>query len=189
MKGIIFTTDLIPKVLDGSKTMTRRIEAGLKEINTTPDNWEYHCFEEGYAHFFDKNEYNGLLDMWGKPRYKLNEVVYIKEAYQYRQAGIGIVYRSVDDSRSKIVDNKWRSPYYMREAESQGYIKITDIRAERLQSITEEDCIKEGITFDLPHYGVCALKDIFEQTWNRLHGSKAYNLNPWLFVYTFERTE
>ena len=78
-------------------------------------------------------------------------------------------------------------------------IRITDIKVERLQDITEEDAMKEGIIEgysieDYPYYTYAhcekswgTAKIAFENLITKMMGSKVWKANPYIFAYTFER--
>lgn len=77
-------------------------------------------------------------------------------------------------------------------------IKITDIHVERLQDISDEDCLKEGIEkckipLCIKHYfirdcGDCASspREVFSELIDKVSGKGTWESNPWVFVYEFE---
>lgn len=145
MKGIMFSDELIPLVIDGSKTMTRRI------MKVQPGRVRNSVFAK-----------SGFEDEHGrelKSRYLSGETVYVKEAWRtveywddVSQLNIpvdaSVNYRVTDvffDDRLADLCGKWRNKMFMPEWASRCKIKITGVRAERLQDISEEDAVKEGI--------------------------------------------
>lgn len=79
------------------------------------------------------------------------------------------------------------------------HIRITDIKAERLQDISEEDCLREGLLagkqepkmygFKLPKGTVLSFmtpRDAFALLIDRISGKGTWRRNPWVFAYTFE---
>ena len=100
-----------------------------------------------------------------------------------------------------------RSPLFMPEWAARHFITVTDVRAERLQEITEEDCLAEGITVMLgawqskkwnadtrrleltgerhPYTGLYH----FEVIWNTINKDYLWESNPWVFRYEFEYKE
>jgi hypothetical protein len=88
---------------------------------------------------------------------------------------------------------RWRSPMYMPRAIARLFLKVTDIRVERLQYITKDQAIAEGIkTFEfdvfeghasgLPVY-------LYKLLWNDLNAKRGYpwSSNPWVWVIEFEK--
>jgi hypothetical protein len=143
MKGICFIEPLHIKVVCEKKMMTRRI------IKPQP-------FES------DTFKWYGEKDIRYKPRYKRGETLYLKEPYcldcdliqqedsiELKHNG-NILYKYSDDeipehAKGSLRFGKWQNKLFMPEKYARDYIKITNVRAERLQDISDEDCIKEGI--------------------------------------------
>ena len=65
-------------------------------------------------------------------------------------------------------------------------LQITEVRVERLQEITEQDCLKEGV-------GIIGLRPSlqpeFIALWNAIYGYQAWDVNPYVWVIDFEKTE
>jgi len=143
---------------DGVKTQTRRLD-NLKEINQNPDEWE--CVEKGkFTFIFHHKEERQVIRV--HPRYQVGETVYIKEAYEfYRRLGTQANIKYIQDSFVtwvSIPKDKptpkvgYHSPLFLPEWAARDFIRIKDVRPERLQSITPKDCEAEGAPFKHPHY-------------------------------------
>jgi hypothetical protein len=178
MKGILFSKELIPLVLSGQKTMTRRLMKP-QPVNL-PDGTYCDPYNHDYKHFTFWTKDNKMILTAGgdkanmahwTPRYLPGETVYLKENF-----------------RTAWGDN------IMPEWASRCKLLIKDVRAERLQEITEEDAKMEGCE---PSNSV-SMKDgsdcysiPFRTLWNSINGidnPKAWDSNPWVWVYTFEVT-
>lgn len=125
MKKIMFNDKflLTQAVLNGTKTMTRRVIK--KEIPI--GNWQ---------------ETEKML------RYKVGEVVAISQPYKtlYPNADF-----EMEDSYHFLTESKgWNNKMFVKADLMPHHIKITDVRVERLQDITDEDCLKEGIMHFIP---------------------------------------
>lgn len=85
---------------------------------------------------------------------------------------------------------QWKPSIFMPKVACRIYLKITDIRTEKLQDISEADAFDEG-TQDLngeqasPGWGLCQAR--FEQLWKKINGEKSWNENPYVWVIQFER--
>ncbi len=190
MKGICFTEPLFPKVVDGYKTMTRRIikpqpdDRGLRVTNV---------FEDWHG-----KEY--------KPRYKVGEIVYLKEPYNNEIDGyLGVGYWYVPSNIMQLnATIKPKNKLFMPKKYARYFIRITGVRVERLQDISEEDCLKEGIIKKhgsyKDHYLLPGSKsylngyfyspqEAFAALIDSINGKGTWKSNPFVFVYSFNLTK
>ena len=161
----MFKSDMHKAIREGRKTVTRRL-GGLKEINKEPDAWTFvkavriiPPVREG-DYICQHSDGHCIVI---KPRYQVGEVVYIKEANKLRASDDGwdVQYKdgyikpcniAVDlstDEQFFAWTKNWRSPLFMPAWAARTFIQFTDVRPERLQTITEEDAVAEGITLEL----------------------------------------
>jgi uncharacterized protein YhfF len=176
MKGIMFSDELIPMVLDGSKTMTRRI---MKEQPI--------------------DAIDGVNNPRIQPRYRVGETVYVKEAWSVvhrldsvKQSELPTIYGGeplkIDYCADGVYTGKRRNKMFMPEWASRCKLEITGVRAERLQDISAEDAIKEGVSTNLrEHDAVCDLRAKFSNLIDRINGVGAWDSNHWVWVYEFRR--
>ena len=88
---------------------------------------------------------------------------------------------------------KWRPSIHMPRWASRLTLRVTDVRVERVQDITEADARAEGVTpvpfcragrgDGLEHV------ESFEETWHEVYGIESWTANPWVWVVSFERVE
>lgn len=204
MKKIMFNDryGLTQSVLNATKTMTRRI---CKE--------QYWSFSDIVA------AKNGIFH-FEKPKYKVGEIVAI--AQSYKDAGFprdtiqrgrcvrqGKEHLSTwDDSYiSQLGDWNidqlagWSNKMYVHAELMPHRIRITDIKVERLQDISDEDCLKEGVlmreirpfrTIEIKYHvpNTVIYKDnpiaAFAVLIDKVSGKGTWDSNPWVFAYTFE---
>lgn len=193
MKGICFTEPLFHKVVKGEKTQTRRI------INPQPDERGLRTTNIMFENYHGK----GFL-----PKYKVDEVVYLKEPYIYEYGREEKWYKyyykfsTADILELKVigVDIKWKNKLFMPESAARYFIETTAVRAERLQDISDEDCMKEGIdSFFNPLFSETRYKDYlnpnsecrspqssYASLINKINGKGTWEKNPWVWVYDFE---
>lgn len=127
MRGICFKEPLFLATIESRKTETRRI------MNPQPD------------HFVPSPS----------PRYYIGEVLYLKEPYAVVEPGSRFARDGVPAGTTLYKYNfqnhaiKWKNKLFMPADLARYFIRITDVRAERLQQISDEDCVKEGIYLDV----------------------------------------
>lgn len=126
-KPILFNTQMVRAILDGRKTCTRRI------VKPQPT-----------AHY-------GVQCI--KPPYQPGDILYVRETWSLRFDGEKYFYRA-DKNTSReekrlldYNDVKWRPSIHMPKEAARIWLKVTNVRVERLQDISGEDLIKEGIDF------------------------------------------
>lgn len=177
---------LTEAVLDGRKTMTRRFaEKVLVED------------EDGFL------KWNGEFE---KPRYKVGEVVAVAQSYSELSWDARFYERlcSMCERLPQYELAGWDNKMFVRADLMPHHIRITSVRIERLQDISNEDCMREGVrklesqncptmfTFDGWSFknkvNRCtdSPKEAFEALFKKLSGKKAWDDNPWVFVYEFE---
>lgn len=215
MKKIMFTEHfgLQQSVLDGTKTMTRRLmtmtlhnknEKGMTPI--VPDNM--FCASDGTAYFqVGRNGYR--VPKQNQPAYKVGEEIAIAQPYKQCWDIYQKLWESYNDPLS------WRTPGAIlghRVQETSGWankmfvkaeymphvIRIKSIKAERLQDISEEDCLREGIvrTACVAPYGFPigngkwknyrTPQDAFASLIDKVCKRGTWERNPWVYAYEFE---
>lgn len=145
-------------------------------------------------------------DRYFSPKYKLGEVVYLKEPYcDLKCQGVTWlcnVYKYTDPTAlSNQPTAKWSNKLFMPQSAARYYIKITSIRAERLQDISEEDCLKEGIQKHLGGYKTnyrqpdaksyldgysWTPQEEYKALIDKINGKGTWESNVWVWVYDFE---
>lgn len=189
MKKIMFSDrfGLTQAVLEGRKTMTRRI-----------------CKEQVWAFSDIVNAENGIFH-FEIPRYKVGEVVSI--AQSYKNVGYSpdkVFYRSVpavDGYKKELASEQkgWTNKMFVSANLMPHHIRMTGIKVERLQDISDDDCLKEGISFiemiktyyfersdkDQGFYYYTA-KRALAALIDEVSGRGTWESNPWVFAYEFE---
>ena len=181
MLGIPFGTELVPSVMDGTKTMTRRvIMPQPKKCRDT----EFSVCKGSTVNCDDVDPTTGDIcpATLPKPRYKVGETYYVKETWALLDGKY--IYKSdcTEENEYVLEDIKWRSPRFMPRAAASAYIKIVAVRPERVQEISDADVVAEGFK---DSWG-------FVYYWDAMYKNdpiKGYDANPWVWAYTFELTE
>jgi len=153
-RGWIFQDWGIRAILAGQKTMTRRIQ-GLEYINKEPDNWELippETIPYVMGATFRSKQDASIVNM--KCPYQVGDILWLRETFCYakpfgydaRDDGGEIWYRSTDQN---VCEGPWKPSIFMPQRASRIDVEITGIKApERVQSIPEDDAIREGFEPD-----------------------------------------
>lgn len=217
-KPILFNTEMVRAIQDDRKTVTRRV------IKNLPDG--VHTFfppEKGSDkfEFLCGKNVNGMCVDFGveiAPPYKVGDYLYVRETWAKisdwidvdPEVGIfdGYIYKA------NWADNKehptWKPSIHMPKEAARIFLRVTSVRVERLQDITNEQAIREGIE---PHefltnsagtyveycipgmYTICPEAwGAFTHLWNSTIKKKdldkyGWGANPWVWVIEFERVE
>lgn len=209
---MIFTGDSVRKILDGVKTQTRRVVKNCDGILNTGIPYRHiahkvvDCEERKIKTVTHTPEGNPYIEIVKCP-WKVGDRIWVKETFA-EFAGIGDsnpwVYRATSpefdiEPRIHLVNQKWRSPIYMPRAASRITLEITDVRVERLQSISEEDARAEGVPIGETHIlasifqttsGRNAYRRGFYDAWDKINGKKhPWKSNPFVWVISFRLLE
>lgn len=192
-----FLTEL---TLEGIKRKTRR-PIKVKKIIV----WDCDpIFNPADAYYKDHSGYYQLIDGdTGKvirPRYKVGEIVAVAQSYY--KAGIDPGMILGDGSNGFIFNEKgWENKMYVRPDLMPHQIKITGVRAEKLQDISDEDCLAEGIQFDGKAQSFyCGFntstgskiwlgrnpREAFAALIDFTSGKGTWQSNPFVFVYEYK---
>lgn len=204
---------LTKAVLDGIKTQTRRIP----DIQPPYENSEI-CFptcliEEDepekhplwMAYCWQNKDNPEEFTPWIKPRYREGETVAV--AQSYKDAGINFIQCDLRPKHNHIWGhtpnmNGWTNKMYVQPEVMPHQIRITKVRMQRLQDISEEDCLKEGINKIVPDDGIPRYrvmdrngermystddyKNAYRFLINGTSGKGTWEKNPYVWVYDFE---
>ena len=195
MKKIMFNDryGLTEAVLNGRKTMTRRILKGDYETIKA-----YHA-NGGWFFIADTGEGDSV-------GFRVGEVVAIAQSYKSAgyEPGRNIPVKEHGGLQVRADSLKgWRNKMFVKADLMPHLIRITNIKVERLQDISDEDCRKEGImegeftntwdTFYYDHWGDVpnhitfrTPRQAFASLIDKISGKGTWQKNPWVFAYEFE---
>lgn len=193
-KPILFNTDMVRAILDGRKTVTRRLlkpryrddEGGFQicrnEVN--PDNW-----------YVEKtNEDGGSFDntRYIYPPYNPDDYLYVRETWCLRYDGEKYFYKADKNTtreENQLIDYdniSWKPSIHMQKEAARIFLKVKNVLVERLQDIDDEQAKKEGCNdYSSTALGFCCLWD---STIKKSDLDKyGWDANPWVWVIEFER--
>lgn len=203
IKPILFHTEMVRAILDGRKTCTRRLVKFLPGENSQ---WTGYI-KDGLILYNGRNE-----PCIRKAPYQPSDTLYVRETWKKAPNGY---YYYEDWQRGDIADiTKWHPSIHMPKEAARIWLKVTNVRVERLHEMKPVDVIKEGAYPDcwdcLNTYGEsgsqccygteeqCSQCDEVMMEWEKLWAStiKKSNLNhygwdanPWVWIIEFERCE
>ena len=193
MKPILFNTDMVKAILAGKKTVTRRV---IKPQPKSPVVCSLGVWQETIPCA------NGVRVF--PPPYRPGDILYVRETWAFDtgddgdEIGTGYFVYKADDLNHP--DCKWRPSIHMPKTAARIFLLVKDVRVERLQDITYEDCKREGIWDDYkthsPQYhenlARRAYPVVFAGLWDDTikpadRATYGWDANPWVWVIEFER--
>ncbi|MCL2174436.1 MAG: hypothetical protein FWB73_00175 [Treponema sp.] len=208
MKPIIFSPKMVAAIINGSKTMTRRV------IRPQPDK-DDPCIRfvtwEGFPTYFGNHAKVIIQTEEGEDKevkpYEVGDILWVRETWcNINKPGIKPEYHYFADNFICDFEDydpkewKWKPSIHMRQEAARLFLKVEKIRIERLQKISPEDCVAEGAV-KKPHYmkygGEKCLVDHkryieeFEILWDSINGERkngiySWKENPFVWVYEFK---
>ena len=179
IKPILFNSEMVKAILDGRKTVTRR------PIKPRPP---AHCFlgSEDEGHTFDflcgKNR-DGVFVDWVVSvvaPFVPGDVLWVRECWAKDSFTDGYIYPT------EIVGagQKWRPSIHMPKDAARIFLRVTSVRAEKLQEIDDSGVVAEGLEIG------CFFDDLWNSTIkpaDRL--TYGWDSNPWVWVIEFEKCD
>lgn len=201
IKPILFNTDMVRAILDGRKTVTRRLVKFLPGENP---NWTGYI-KDGLMLYNGNNE-----PCCRKSPYQIGDVMYVRETWSEGYEEGTYIYKA-DDKLAELPKFKesskliYHPSIHMPKEAARLWLKVTDVRVERLQDMKDEDAEKEGLENFCKKcsalFGECdtclndeGIKEDFKELWNSTIKKSdiersGWDANPWVWVIEFECSE
>lgn len=197
-RPILMNTDMVRAILEGRKTVTRRV-VKLKYENT---HLEMRTDKYGTRLIEVQNEEPGVTTVKNpdgttthrllaciekEPPYKLGDILWVRETWceSLGQAG-KYFYRAYAGPRDEMKEyahsfNKWRPSIHMPREAARIFLRVTDVRVERLQDCGNMQAKDEG----------CTCSSQFARLWDSTvkpadRATLGWEANPWVWVISFE---
>jgi len=200
---LILRTEQVQAILDGRKTQDRKL---IKYPLKCPTH-----------HISIGESYSGPILEWSP--YQPGDLLYVKETWQettwlhQMDENYGYIYQASENGKDWEANDEefvWKSPAIMPKSAARIWLEITNVRTERLQDITEEDAIKEGVkaikVFNINkesyeiRYRDYKRKDShhpksryynspvasFKSLWQSIHSPESWQKNDWVWVREFK---
>ena len=221
-RPILFSGPMVRAILDGRKTQTRRIVKPQPEViyeyknqpelleflhPVTSGTYSRESFAKSCCKFGVVGDRLWVREKWGPcdSQYKqdIATATYACFPDGSQQFKMGTYFEYKNDP-SAIADKwpkgwKWKPSIHMPRWASRITLEITGVRVERLQDISEEDAIAEGVEGGCLTCGENCMKtggcgycnpeyrDSFIGLWHQIHGPDSWASNPWVWVVEFKR--
>lgn len=195
IKPILFNTDMARAILDGRKTCARR---------AIKPQWEEcpHCKYVHNEYIYDKLTENVYCARCGYPMeperrspYQIGDILYVRETF-IQVAAHTFLYKA--DGNSWMPEGlHWKPSIHMPKEAARIWLKVTNVRVERLNEITDKGAEREGAQPDYPFdYDVDKWPNLehFKKIWNSTIKKSdidryGWDANPWVWAIEFERCE
>lgn len=196
-RPIIFNDEMVRAILDGRKTQTRRIVKNQKHPHG------YWCKPDEVV-----SEFVGGTCAIRCPYGHLGDRLWVREAFGRKVRSVGgtphesVAYRATEpdaaycyDCNGSRLPMKWKPSIHMPRWASRILLEVTNVRVERLQSITEEGAEREGAPPAFTHPGITWVSSRpryawgFHKIWAEIYGQDSWEENPWVWVVEFKRID
>lgn len=197
IKPILFNTEMVRAILDGRKTVTRRCVR--KKGCIIRNNQEINKNLKSQFEPYNVTARCGIpQNVFFKPPYELGDILYVRETWL--MADDGSYYYKAGESESQrqvreAIRYKWNPSIHMPKEAARIFLKVTDVKVERLQEMTASESEKEGIRLP-PHYDtkerayILAFADLWDSTIKKIDlDTYGWYANPWVWVIDFEQCE
>lgn len=196
IKPMLFSTDMVRAILEDRKTVTRRVvkpQPDGRPVPMTKDS----CWPGYFA-------IQGTEKVVRLP-YQPGDILWVRETWA--EMPYGFVYRvDGEEPDGWDCDDRWRPSIHMPRGAARIFLRVTGVRVERLQEITEDGAKAEGAEKSYPYTDPETGKTVFvldekgtyrsgfSQIWDRTIKQKdrlsyCWESTPWVWVIEFERCE
>jgi hypothetical protein len=191
---LLMKSFLVDQTRKGNKTQTRRLN-GLEEINNNISVYNYDPPQKTFLRKDGKPTTIVVKSPYGQ----IGDVIWVRETWckNEREEGKFHYAASVCSPKWDKPNSGWKPSIHMPKEACRLFLEVTDIRPERLQDITEEDAIDEGIECD--SMGDCKdylsddypflyePKRSFKSLWKLINGEDSWKSNPWVWRIQFKQ--
>lgn len=195
-RPIIFSGSSVRGILDDRKWATRRVmkHQPHEDASVTVENYNVAVVDrhgeqqpgpEVFGAWWSDGEH-GCVCPYGQPGDRL----WVRETYA--DADCRLTYRADLDDGAHCKVKKWIPAIHMFRKHSRILLEITDVRVERLQDITYEQAMAEGIDAHPSGFfgnGCVTAAGAFHELWESINGAGSWDANPWVWVVEFKRIQ
>ncbi|HBZ8007447.1 TPA: hypothetical protein MM157_003294 [Klebsiella variicola subsp. variicola] len=198
-RGMIFNSEMVRAILDGRKTQTRRPiqwrQTRFTEIGEREDGskWPWSEDAEHACDFWHPCPFGAVGDrIWVRETFAALEPGSYEQAKPQEGHCQDLRYAATDrlaKSDADIRGYKWVPSIHMPRWATRILLEITDVRVERLRSMSQDNARAEGV---IAASGPMEAGLAFRELWDSIYGEESWNANPWVpwvWVIEFKRVE
>lgn len=194
IKPILFNSEMVRAILEGRKSCTRRIVKPQQLIGMLPDKCKNGVPEEFlkekklmFKPHCDMTDIE-LINTAYKAPYQIGDILYVRETWM-DYAGLTMYKADCDKYKLESLNFAgfgWHPSIHMPKEAARIWLKITDVRVERLQDMTDDDAEAEGC-FDYTSTAL-GFPDVWDSTIKKSDLDRyGWAADPWVWVIEFER--
>jgi hypothetical protein len=193
-KPILFSTPMVQAILDDRKTQTRRVIKDKDIIN------RFDIDVDGKPIAYIDQETGDSYPPTAIAKYQVGDILWVRETWGKDENGEYVYrtnYGTTEDDSFPPSMFKWKPSIHMPREAARIFLKVTNVRVERLQEITPKDAWEEGCRIGnffpwekhIPELQQQCRDILFKSLWDGLNAKRGYgwDINPWVWVYEFER--
>lgn len=193
-KPILFSTTMVQAILDGRKTQTRRvvkIKNGKWKLSyeaNNPNRTDLDAFgvlDENRNLVEIEDGMPGTLKELNLCKWAVGDILWVRETWRPVEQDFGKPRYEYKATEKINLTDKWKPSIFMPKDACRIFLEVTNVRAERLHSITYGDCILEGIKDGIGHNADLAYKKL----WSNINGAASWEANPYIWVIEFKQVD
>lgn len=215
-RPILFSTEMVQAKLRGDKTQTRRVvkhqpPEGCEDDDPVVD-WCDYDNQKGFQRCYASWETDKAPDGFHSvvcPYGKIGDLLWVRETFLELDRDHVITeryaYKANSDADTEELRKdyvkagrpyKWKPSIHMPKSAARIWLKVTNVRVERLHQITDEDAKAEGVLklseegfwkhYNSETHWCHSAKRSFETLWHSINGEESWDANPWVWVIEFE---
>lgn len=193
MKPILFSDPMVRAITEGRKTVTRRVIKPQPLFKTT----RKFIFDDDVC----PQKWKDCSDITAAYRYQPGDVLWVRESWlpydnDHIINGVKYAYKTgaTDDSERlrREYGYRWRPAIFMPREAARLFLQVTGVRVERLQDITLEECVAEGVECEAGENSGEFIREKFRGIWDAINARRngeafTWDKNPWVWAVTFRR--
>jgi hypothetical protein len=215
---ILFSGEMVRAIMEGRKTQTRRViwpKSLMIPYRNSMEKIQLRTTKDHYL--FDFRYEDGTIStIYGiRPKYHIGDLLWVRETWMpFTENGVcsGMAIYKATDKPEPDGDRplKWRPSIFMPRWASRITLEVVSVRVERVQDISEEDALSEGISetsfwkpkemdnrpfeekwWDDYYFWTNYPQVAFQNLWDSINAKRGYgwDANPWVWVIEFRRVE
>lgn len=198
-RPILFSAPMVRAILSGAKSQTRRL-LKPQPLGGAPELLQ-HLVAHGHHRWATDEPDEDLI--WKCPYGQPGDRLWVREAWRTTSAWdrtpprnlpgrVDLHYEADGRPNAHFCFGKLRPGMFMPRGASRITLEVTGVRVERLQNISEDDAIAEGVNVHPDHHGkprdsIYSPVQAYRDLWEQINGPGSWGANPWVWVVEFRR--